>query len=253
MAMRTVYKIWCVAVSIGLLASNGAVGQVRPIDTDEDNYKSVTTFGVTTNTNAGLLGGFVFRQSKLLSGTPFGKKQFRYFAVEVVNVKHPKEIPQSPSFTGSRFTYGKENYLFVVRPQYGRELTLFQRSADEGITINGIFAVGPSLGIIKPYYVEVAEGNRTRTLSYSDAVNGAKTIIGSGGFFQGFGESKFTVGLNVKAAVSFELSAFRSNTTGVEIGFLTELFPQKIIIMPTADNRSFFTSGFVTLFFGSKK
>ena len=251
--MQTIYKWWCVALSLGLLTSGSVVGQVKPIDTDDDNYQSVTSLGVTTNTNAGLLGGFVFRQSKLLSGTLFGNKQFRYFAVEVVNVKHPKEIPQAPSFSGSRFTFGKENYLFVVRPQYGREITLFQRSADEGITINGIFAAGPSLAIIKPYYVEVAEGNRTRTVSYANAVSGAKSIVGAGGFFQGFGESKFSVGVNVKAAISFELSAFRNNTTGVEIGFLTELFPQKIIIMPSADNRSFFTSGFVTLYFGSKK
>lgn len=251
--MQTIYKWWCVAVTFGLLASVSANGQVKPADSDDDNYHSVTSLGITTNTNAGLLGGFVFRQSKLLPGTFLGKKQFRYLAIEAVNVKHPKEIAQMASYSGTRFTYGKENYLFVIRPQYGREISLFQRSADEGITINGIFAVGPSLGIIKPYYVEISEGNRTRTVSYATAVKNSSSISGAGGFFQGFGESKFTVGVNVKAAVSFELSAFRNNTTGLEIGFLAEAFPQKIVIMPGAQNRSFFTSGFVSLYFGSKK
>ena len=108
-------------------------------------------------------------------------------------------------------------------------------------------------------------GNQLRSVPAKD-VNGlttatGETVTGAGSFFQGFGESKLTVGLNLKAALSFELSAFRSNTTGIEVGFLTELFPQKIIIVPNtlpgadpADgNRNFFTSGYVTLFFGSKK
>ncbi len=257
---------WLVAPALGLLISWGATAQTTsPTDTDDDNYTSVTTYGITTNTNAGLLGGFVFRQSKLLSGTLLGKRQFRYLSVELVNVKHPKEYQQQSLYAGSRFVYGKENYLFVLRPSYGREIQLFRRSADEGVAINAIIAAGPSLGIIKPYYVEVQGPTQqtTRTLPYATAVKQqiAGEIIGAGGFFEGLGESKLTVGLHLKTAVSFELSAFRNNTTGIEIGFLAEAFPKTIIILPNTDpniapevgNRSFFTSGYITLFFGTKK
>ncbi len=232
-------------------------------DSEDENYQTITTFGITTNTNAGLIGGFAFRQSKRLAGTLFGMPQYRYLSLEVVNVKHPKETPVNS--TASRYIDGKENYLFVVRPQYGRELKLFQRSGDEGISVSGILAGGPSLGIIKPYYLEVTYGNNTRQVPASQ-VNGSLTptgevVSGKGNFFQGLGESKITVGLNIKAAVSFELSAFRTNTTGVEIGFLTEVFPNRIVIIPNtasggnrADgNRNFFTSAYITLFFGSKK
>lgn len=244
-----------------------AAGQnVRPsaTDTEEDNYQTVTTFGITTNTNSGIIGGFAFRQSKRLAGELLGMPQYRYLSIEVVNVKHPKEY-SSVNTVGSRYITGKENYLFVIRPQYGREVKLFQRDDDEGIAVSGIVAAGPSLGIVKPYYLEVSYGNSSRSVPASQ-VNGfatatGETVTGAGNFFQGFGQSTFTVGLNVKTALSFELSAFRSNTTGVEIGFLTELFPQKIVIIPNSEpggeraigNRSFFTSGYITLFFGSKK
>ncbi len=251
---------------LGVLLSTGAVAQTTsPADADEDNYTSVTTYGVTTNTNAGLLGGFVFRQSKLIPGTLLGKRQFRYLSLEIVNVKHPKEYQQQSIYgAGSRFVYGKENYLFVLRPQYGREIQLFRRSADEGVAINAIIAAGPSIGIIKPYYVEVATGQQSsKTIPYATAVKQQITgeIIGGGGFFEGLTESKLTVGLHLKTAVSFELSAFRNNTTGIEIGFLTEAYPKTIIILPNPDpnvnpevgNRSFFTSGYITLFFGTKK
>lgn len=256
---------WLITPALGLFMSLGAVAQTTsPNDTDDDDYTSVTTYGITTNTNAGLLGGFVFRQSKLLPGTLLGKRQFRYLSVELVNVKHPKEYQQQSLYASSRFVYGKENYLFVLRPQYGREIQLFRRSADEGVAINAIVAAGPSLGVIKPYYVEVqASQQTTRSLPYATAVRQqiAGEIVGAGKFFDGFGESKLTVGLHLKTAVSFELSAFRNNTTGIEVGFLAEVFPKTIVILPNTDpsinpevgNRSFFTSGYVTLFFGTKK
>jgi hypothetical protein len=78
-------------------------------------------------------------------------------------------------------------------------------------------------------------------------------IVGAGSFFQGFDKSKLTVGVNLKAAVAFELSAFRNNMTGLEIGFLVEAFPKQVIIMNDTNNRSVYTSGFVTLFFGNKR
>ena len=261
--MQTIYKLFGFVLIALLLAGQGVIAQT--VDSEDDNYPTITTFGITTNTNSGIVGGFAFRQSRLLSGKLFGLPQYRYLSIELVNVKHPKELRSSVNSVGSGYLDGKENYLFVLRPQYGREIRLFQRNSDEGIAVSGILAAGPSIGIIKPYYLEVSYGNQTRTVPASQ-VNGfatakGETVTGAGGFFQGIGESKLTVGLNLKAALSFELSAFRNNTTGVEIGFLTEIFPNKIIIIPNPDpngkredgNRNFFTSGYITLFFGSKK
>lgn len=261
--MQTLYRILAPALVSLLLAR--PMAQAQSSDPEDDNYKKVTTFGLTTNTNSGIIGGFSFRQTKLLPGLLLGMPQSRYLSLEIVNVKHPKEIQSTVSNFGSRYIYGKENYLFVLRPQYGREVKLFQRNGDEGIAVNGILAGGPSLAIIKPYYLEVSSGNFSRTVPASQ-VNGYMTsagesVTGTGGFFEGLGQSQLTVGLNVKAALSFELSAFRANTTGIEIGFLAEVFPQTIIIVPStapngnpADgNRSFYTSAYLTLFFGSKK
>jgi hypothetical protein len=241
-------------VMLLLLTRPGLAQQRLPsTDQDEDNFTAVSTLGVTTNTNASIIAGAVYRNEKLLPGLFMGKRQFRYLSLEIVNVRHPRELVETQPLSGSRYTYGKENFLFVIRPQYGRELTLFQRSADEGIAINAIVAAGPSIGIIKPYYVDIVESNnRTRSVAASKLPPGAN-VTGAGNFFQGFGESQLTLGLHVKAAASFELSAFRNNTTGVELGTLIEIFPRTIPIMANTSNRSFYTSAYVTLFFGTKK
>lgn len=222
----------------------------------EDIFKSFTSFGVTTNTNSGILGGAIFRKSNLMSSKLFDKPQYRYLALEVVNVRHPKELPQSLS-TGPRFVYAKENYFFVFRPEYGREITLFNRHEDEGITVSAIVAAGPSIGMEKPYMIQKQVSNGQIVTVPFKVTDPSKDpyegFVGVGSFFSGFGQSKFIPGVHVKTALSFELSAFRENVTGVEIGFLAEGFTRKAEIMAYTTNKSFFTSGFITLYFGSKK
>jgi hypothetical protein len=224
----------------------------------EESYKTFTSIGVTTNTNSGILGGAVLRQSSALSSTFMGKNQYRYLALEIVNVKHPKELSTQDFATGARLVYGKENYLFVIRPEYGREITLFNRHEDEGISISGILAAGPSLGLEKPYMVQYqSSSGHIETVPFDPVKHASSSsttgIVGAGGFFQGFGLTKIVPGIHLKTALSFELSAFRENVTGLEIGFIAEGFTRKINIMAYADNRSVYTSGYITLYFGNKK
>ena len=251
-------KLLLSAVAIIVLATNVQAQHKTKskAEDSEESYKSFTSFGLTTNTNSGILGGAVFRQSSALSSKLFGKNQYRYLAVELVNVKHPKELSQQDFVTGARFVYGKRNYLFALRPEYGREITLFNRHEDEGISISAIVAAGPTLGLEKPYMVQFQEKDGrvvTRPLKIEENVDPYEGAIGAGSFFQGFGQMKIVPGIHVKTALSFELSAFRENVTGVEIGFLAEAYSRKVEIMTIADNRSFYTSGYITLYFGSKK
>lgn len=219
---------------------------------DQETYKTFTSGGLTTNTNSGIFGGFVFRQSSAMSSKLWGKNQYRYLAVELVNVKHPKELAEQNFSSGSRFVRGKANYLFAVRPEYGREITLFNRHEDEGISISAIVAAGPTLGLEKPYMIKVRQQDgRIQTIPIDQATTGE--FVGVGNFFQGFGKMKIVPGLHLKTALSFELSAFRESVTGVEIGFLAEAYTRKPEIMLLAENRSFFTSGYLTIYFGNKK
>ena len=178
------------SVSILFALSTDIYAQRRAkAEDNEESYKSFTSFGVTTNTNSGILGGAVFRQSSALGSKLFGKNQYRYLALELVNVKHPKELSQQDFVTGARLVYGKQNYLFVLRPEYGRELTLFSRQDDEGISISGILAAGPSLGLEKPYMVQFQSSDgRVVTEPFDPVKHAGSTqttgIVGAGSFFQ---------------------------------------------------------------------
>jgi len=218
---------------------------------DEDNFNSMLSFGLTTNTNSGLLGGLAARKEITINNNAL-HRQFYYYSLEIVNVNHYRETTTTVNGSGTGFVYGKQNYLFAIRPQYGREINLFRKSSEGGVNINAIFAGGPTIGLVKPYYVEVLYG---RGLSRDEVFDptGNQSIIGSGGFFDGIGDSKVVPGLNLKAALNFELNSFRQSNISLEIGFLAEAYTKKVNIMAFGENRNLFTSGYVTIFFGGKK
>jgi hypothetical protein len=218
---------------------------------DEDNFKSILSFGLTTNTNSGLLGGLMARKEILINNNSL-HRQFHYFNLEIVTVNHYRENTSNVNGNGSGFVYGKQNYLFAIRPQYGREINLFRKSSEGGVNINGILAGGPTIGLLKPYYLQVSYGRGIVRDEVFDPT-GKQNIIGSGGFFDGISEAKFVPGINLKAALNFELDAFRQSNISLEIGFLAEAYTQKVNIMALAENRNVFTSGYVTVFFGGKK
>ncbi len=216
---------------------------------EDEEYNSEFVYGLNFNTNGGIIGGAIFKYSQAIS-----PRMYQTFGLEIVNVKHPKELRVTYNNTNT-FIAGKQSYLFAVRPQYGRELVLFRKAPDEGVQINAIAAIGPTLGLVKPYYILYSYSSTdVRSEAYDpDRHTDFFDIIGTGGLLEGFDEISIVPGINFKAGLSFELSGFRNSVTGFEVGFMAEAYTKEVVIMPRANNRGFFTSGYLNLFFGSKR
>jgi hypothetical protein len=226
---------------------------------ETEPYQGEYVGGVDLNTNAGLIGGVFFRHSTFVN-----KKRNRLFAVELVNVKHPKEQKTSNGNTGSTYLYHKTNYLLPLRFQFGRKYVLFQRAEEEGVEVSAILAAGPTLGLLKPYYIQYdytdyQNSNTTvptdvRKEQYRperDSIDAR--ILGSGGFFSGIFHTKLRPGLNLKGGLAFELGKYGGGITGIEVGGLLELFPKAIILIPEAGNRAVFSSVYIKLYLGIRE
>ena len=243
--MKGFQKFFLVFIGLAAFVS-GAQAQTQ----DSYEYQSEFTWGINKNTYGGLIGGFVFKKARKLND-----RVLETFGMELMNVKHPQEVRQS-SQTGNFFIFGKSNYLYAVRFQYGRDLILFKKAPQQGVEIKAVTAIGPSLGVVAPYYVELAaDGNRVTIREQYDPKkhNDAAQIYGPGRLFEGLGESKLTLGANFKAALNFELGTTKNQVTGFEAGFLLDAYTNKIVIVPTARNYSVFPTLFFTLFYGGRK
>lgn len=218
---------------------------------DSYDYGSEFTWGINKNTSGGLIGGLVFKKARKLKND----RVLETFGLEVMNIKHPQEVRRNSVQTGNLFIYGKSNYLYAIRLQYGRDFILFKKAPQQGVEIKGVFAIGPTIGLVAPYYIEYfpeGGGGFTVRAPYDPSIN-FDYIAGTGRLFEGLGESKITPGANLKAALNFELGTLKSQVTGFEAGFLLDAYAKEIEIMPSSKNYALFPTLFITLFYGSRK
>lgn len=219
------------------------IGQVLEQDYE---YSKEFTWGVNKNSNGGLIGGVVLKHSRIRS-----ERIYTTYGLELMNVKHPKEQRYTSRQTGTSFIWGKQNFLYAIRMQYGLERLMYKKAPQQGVQISVGVAGGPTIGIEAPYYVLTQSGEYA---PYDpDKYFDLRAIQGSGKLLQGIGESSIVPGLNVKSGVSFEFGAFRNNVAGVEIGLMGEIYTRKIVLIPTQKNRAFFPSAFFTFFWGTRR
>jgi hypothetical protein len=220
---------------------------------DDENllYRRELVYGINLNTNGGLIGGLMIKHARVIS-----RFMFHSFSLEMVNVKHPKENRVSNLTTGRTFVEEKQNYLFTVRPMYGREIVLFQKAKVQGIQVNWIFAAGPTFGVVAPYLINFRDSQGViRTQQFNPDVHrrGSIDILGTGSFLESLSQAKIEPGASLKMSVSFEFGAFKTNVTGFETGFMVDQFLNEIVIIPRAENRSLYTSAFLTFYYGFRK
>lgn len=243
---------WVIFLAL-LLGASGAFAQ-------SEAPRKEFTYGINFNTNGGIIGGVSLRSSKTIK-----EKWQRFWGLEIVEVKHPKESKYLGQ-GGDIFVMGKINYLYVFRPEYGREYQFFKKAPESGVEVNAVLGVGPSIGLLVPYYIDydVNEVGRSgnpalqrniQRVRYDPVGLHAKSdhIIGSAGFLTGINETKVNVGAHLKTGLSFEYGRYQESITGIETGFLFEVYPKKLILLPEAENSQVFTSVYLTLYYGRRK
>ncbi len=240
---------WVILTLIGVGFCCVAQAQTQ----DSYEYNSEFTWGVNKNSSGGLIGGFVFKKARKLSD-----RILETYGLEIMNVKHPQEIRKNSRATGNPFIYGKSNYLYAVRFQYGRDLILFTKAPQQGAEIKLVLAAGPSMGIVAPYYIERSVDNsffQTVKEQYdpNNPQDSFNNILGTGNLFQGLGESTIQMGANFKVGINFELGTQKSQVAGFEVGFLLDAYAKKVVLMPTTTNGNLFPTVYFTMFYGSRK
>ena len=242
---------------IGLLLSVSLVFSASAQQTEAGFQKEIT-YGINFNTDGGIIGGASFRIANVKSDN-----WLHFWGVDVVEVKHPKESRYLGQ-GGDVYVLGKTNYLFVIRPEYGREYVFFRKAAESGVEVNGIFGVGPSLGLMVPYYIDYDVANsfqgqgipaNVQRVRYdpTGAHKDFRNIFGSAGFLTGLNETDLKIGAHLKTGLSFEYGRYHESITGIETGFLLETYTKKLIMIPEAQNYQVFSSVYLTLYYGRRK
>jgi len=176
--------------------------------------------------------------------------------------KHPKEEKSTLSIggiqAGNPFVYGKQNNFYLLNIGFGQQRLLGGKSNKNGIAISAIYGGGLSLGILKPYYLEVRNDTSINNdfIKYSEADDRFLNpiyIVGSAPIGKGFNEIKFVPGAFVKGGFRFDYGKLKDVLAALEVGVSAEYYSQKMPILLLQKEKTLFISGYISLIFGTRR
>ncbi|MBL7774469.1 MAG: hypothetical protein JNK89_00615 [Saprospiraceae bacterium] len=225
-------------------------------------YNRETTFNFKLTTNRGFVPGMEFGRLRTYYKTT-------YFHLSIGELKHPKEQRQSADPILSRsfrpFIFGKQNNFFAVRGGWGVKRYFSEKAKYKGVAVGISYAAGPTLGLLKPYYLAIcypdpdrpgdcrifhekySEENASLFLDENGRIKGASP------FTRGFGELGFRPGANFSLAFHMDWGAFDEFVKALEIGAMLDVFPSRVPILVAEENKQVFFNFFVNLQLGKRR
>lgn len=248
---------WGVAC-VMVCASVPAVCQSYSVDAGADEAPKTTyshryEAGLSLHTRG--MGGILER------GKYRGVGKVSTWSLEVVSMKHPKEVRSfNPVYEQAKgYVFGKVNALYLVRLGWGKRTVATPKLRNGGVSVGWHYAVGPVLGLSKPIYLEIGYPNipyrYLLTERYDPEEHGTDDIYGRAGALNGILEVTPQLGGSFRAAVDFEYGGALESLRMLSVGAQFDAFPVPIVIMAEAfdQNDRFYLTLFAHWTFGRKK
>lgn len=253
-------RTFTIILLAALAARASAQGFKPPVSGQGIIYNRETAFNFRLTTNRGFAAGMEFGKLRTYYRTT-------YFQINLGEVKHTKEQRQSPppnvrSFRP--FVFGKQNNFFIARAGWGIKRYYSEKARHKGVAVGVSYSIGPSLGILKPYYLALAytspdnpRDQRVLHQQYSEENASVfldqTRILGASPFTKGIGESSFLPGGNASIAFHMDWGAFDEVVKALEIGLQIDAFPKKVPILVSDANSQLFFNFFVNLQLGKRR
>lgn len=215
-------------------------------------YQKQSIFGIQLRTNG--YGAF-YELGKMKSN-----RKTNIYRVDITEIKHNKEekgLGQN-SFFGNPYIYGKINNFYPVTFGFGQQYIFGQKGNKNGVAVTGIYNAGLSIGLLRPYYLNVDDGiNGEKTIKYSVEDSALfldqAAIKSGGGFGKGWSEIKIKPGAFAKVAMRFDYGRYNESVSALEIGMSLEAYASKIPLMALQEDKRLFFQGYIAILFGRRK
>jgi hypothetical protein len=158
-------------------------------------------------------------------------------------------------FTFNSIVKGKLNNFYQLKLAVGQQHLIGGKGNKNGVAVTALYTGGVSIGMLKPYLVDVTTANSDSVFrsSYPTIIDSGYLEQGATGFFAGWGGLKIKPGLNAKAAMRFDYGRLNQTITAIEAGVTGEYFFGKIPMIAFVPQRSFFFNAYVSIMFGRRK
>lgn len=211
-------------------------------------FRKHSIFGFKANTDG---YGLSFEMGRFKSA-----RVTNIYQLELNEKKHKQEKKLN-SFNGLEFNsviLYKLNNFYQFKLGMGQQRIIGGKGNKNGVAVAVIYAGGLSLGMLKPYLIEVDVNGKRFNSSYPTILDSNYTeIIGAAGFTKGWSDLSIKPGLHAKAAMRFDYGRFNETVTGIEVGVNAEYYTGKIPQMQDTEQKQFFFNGYITILLGRRK
>lgn len=189
-----------------------------------------------------------------------------FYNFELGELRHFKENKKSTDFSNPQptngfrsYTFGKQNYAFVLRGGMGAKRYFTEKASKKGVAVGVSYSGGVTAALMKPYYVEIGSG-RDLTVGYSIKYTPETAsnfldpykIRGKGPFLKGLNETSIIPGIHGQLGLHLDWGAFDEFLKAMEVGIMLDVFPKKLPIMVSEENRPYFMNLYVSLQLGKR-
>lgn len=211
-------------------------------------YRNERAFEARLHTNGGLIG-INFGKIKTYYKT-------NYYHLSLGYLKDPREKRQNRNLSFSfpdrskAFAFGKQNSVLNLRGGIGSKRFISEKAKRKGIAVGYDYQFGPSIAILKPYYLQILYSVETggttdrvlRTEKYTpenaEKFTTYNDVFGGAGYFTGFDELSVVPGLQAQLGLFFSWGAFDKYVKALEIGIMADVYSKKLPIMIETENIS---------------
>jgi hypothetical protein len=221
-------------------------------------YKRETAYNLKVSTNRGLIFGVEKGKLRAYDLTTF-------YHLSLGEIHHPKEVRQSapPQTRYRSFVYGKQNSLFALRAGWGKKKYFSEKAKVKGVAVGMSYSLGPTLGLLKPYYLALTRFNPDNPLNYSirfekysennaDVFLSNSRILGAAPFTKGLTEIGLLPGANASLAFQLDWGAFDQRVRALQLGVMLDVFPNNTPLLVGERNTPLFFNFFANLQFGKR-
>ncbi len=159
----------------------------------------------------------------------------------------------------SSYIYGKQNNFYYTKFGFGQQILIGSKGNKNGVAVSGIYGGGLSLGLLKPYYVEIENpfgSGKRQEIKYNNNDSlflDPTIIIGKGGLGKGLNEIQFVPGAFARTAIRFDYGKYNEILSALEVGLNAEFYSKAMPILVLHEPKSFFFNAYISIVFGKRK
>ncbi len=218
-------------------------------------FRTHKVFGIKINTDG---YGIMYERGKYVSPRKTNLLQFE-LNEKLSNREEKATISFDAFGNATQYKFAKANNFYQLKAGYGQQYTIGGKANKNGVAVTALYAGGISIGLIKPYYIDVENGvtrERVRT-TFTDTAITKYGILSASGFTVGWRDLKLSPGLHAKTALRFDYGRFNETVTAIEAGVNAEFYSKQILLMGFSDlykyEKQFFFNAYITIEFGRRR